>query len=209
MKTRPLLLFLGLALVHTGSALDERTGSLWNTSGSARNMFADRKAQGIGDIVTIVVRERASISTSKETSTEKTNTVDDALSRFLFAASAYPALTNGGSLPGLNWQAQREFSGGGSFNDQQQVDSQLSVVVIDRLPNGVLVIEGMRRVVLSNEINFAVLRGQIRVDDIAFDNTISSSRIADAQVEFVAEGSLTEAQRQGWLNRFYDFVSPF
>jgi flagellar L-ring protein precursor FlgH len=67
----------------------------------------------------------------------------------------------------------------------------------------------VRRTVLNNETNFVVLRGIIRPLDISADNTVLSSRIADAEVQLIAEGSLTEAQRKGWLNRAYDWVNPF
>ncbi|MBC2595033.1 flagellar basal body L-ring protein FlgH [Ruficoccus amylovorans] len=198
-----------LCLPVSAIAIDGRTGSLWNARVGARNMFADRIASNIGDIVTVVIEERAAISSKKESNVDKSSSVNDGITRFFYSPAVYPALTMGGELPALGWGANREFSGGGSITDQQRVDSHISVVVIDRLPNGVLVVEGLRRVVLANEINYAVLRGQIRPDDISPDNMVSSSRIADAEVEFVAEGSLTEAQREGWLNRIYDYLSPF
>ena len=81
--------------------------------------------------------------------------------------------------------------------------------MIDRQPSGNLIIEGVRRMILNNETNYVILRGIIRPVDVGSDNTILSNRIADAEVQLIAEGSLTEAQRKGWLNRAYDWVNPF
>lgn len=176
-------------------------GSLWQQSSTRSNMFADKTAHDIGDIVTVIIQESAEISASKAADTNKSTTALDSISQ-LFHASVE-------KLPGFGWDASSDFSGGGNISDSQSAQSQLSLLVVDRLPNGNLVIEGMRRVTMANEINYAVVRGFIRPKDISATNTILSSRIADAQVDFIAEGSLTEAQRKGWLSRFHDFVNPF
>jgi len=164
-------------------------------------MYSDKIAAGVGDIVTVVVQERAEISASKSSSTNKSSSVADQIQRLIHASS--------GELPGLGWESANDFEGGGEISNSQSAQSRLSVVVVGRLPNGNLIIEGMRKVTMANEVNYAVLRGYIRPMDIRSDNSILSSQIADAEIEFVAEGSLTEAQRQGWLNRLYSFLNPF
>ena len=70
-------------------------------------------------------------------------------------------------------------------------------------------IEGVRIVTFSGETQYVVLHGLVRPDDIASDNTIQSSNIADARVEFVAEGALTDAQKRGWLSKLYEKLRPF
>jgi flagellar L-ring protein precursor FlgH len=167
-------------------------------------MFADKTATQVGDIVTIIVQESAQVSASKSSSTNKTSAISDQIAQLLNMSTATVA-----GLPGFGWDSSSDFAGGGAISNTQSAQSQLSVSVIDRMPNGNLVIEGMRRVTMANEINYAVIRGYIRPLDISSDNTILSSRIADAQVDFVAEGTLTEAQREGWLNRFQSYVNPF
>lgn len=176
-------------------------GSLWQGQAARSNMFADKTATAVGDIVTVIVQENATISASKSSSTKKDSAVSDAINKLL--------RTDVANLPGFDWTSAGTFAGGGDISNTQSAASQLSVTVIDRMPNGNLVIEGMRRVTMADEINYAVIRGYIRPKDITADNTILSSRIADAQVDFVAEGTLTEAQRQGWLNRFHSYVNPF
>jgi flagellar L-ring protein precursor FlgH len=82
------------------------------------------------------------------------------------------------------------------------------VTVTDVLPNGNLVIEGVRVVSFSGETQYVVLRGIVRRDDIARDNSVVSTNIADARVEFHSEGSLTDAQKRGWLARIYERLRP-
>lgn len=195
------MLFMGLFYLCWISQSPASVGSLWQQSSARSNMFADKTAHDIGDIVTVIVQESAEISASKASDTNKSTNVSDTISQFLNATVE--------KLPGFAWNASSDFTGGGNMSDSQSAQSQLSLLVVDRLPNGNLVIEGMRRVTMANEINYAVVRGYIRPKDITASNTILSSRIADAQVDFIAEGSLTEAQRKGWLSRFHDFVNPF
>jgi flagellar L-ring protein precursor FlgH len=83
------------------------------------------------------------------------------------------------------------------------------VTVVDVLPNGNLVIEGSRFVSYSGEKQYATLRGIVRLDDITNTNTVASSSIADARVEFLSEGTISASQRKGWLSRVIDTVNPF
>lgn len=205
---------LGLTILAAAVRPAEgNTGSVWRNKGGPAGMYSDRKAVGVGDIVTVIIQESASVSSSKSSTTQKSSSTEDALLKLLYSAAAFgekgPPLSKGGELPGLEWSSKRSFAGGGTLQDQSSVQSRLSVVVIDRLPNGNLVIEGMRSVAMANEKNYIVLRGQIRPSDILADNSVLSSRIADAKIEMIAEGSLTESQRQGWLNRLYSWLNPF
>ncbi len=83
------------------------------------------------------------------------------------------------------------------------------MLVADVLPNGNLVIEGVRLVTFSGESQYVVLHGLVRPDDINPDNTVVSTNVADARVEFFSEGSLTDAQKRGWLSKLYEKLRPF
>ncbi|MCB1123359.1 MAG: flagellar basal body L-ring protein FlgH [Verrucomicrobiae bacterium] len=181
--------------------------SIWTDKGMGAKMFTDRRAMAVGDIVTVVIQEASSISASKESTTEKSTTTQDQINKLLY--SSMPIFEKNGELPGLDWESSSSFSGGGSISDQQSAQTRLSAIVIDRQPNGNLVIEGIRKTVLNNEKNYVILRGLIRPTDIRADNTILSSRLADAEVELIAEGALTEAQRRGWLTRLQNWINPF
>jgi flagellar L-ring protein precursor FlgH len=80
---------------------------------------------------------------------------------------------------------------------------------MDVLPNGNLTIEGKREIYVNNEKKELLLQGIVRQRDIAFDNTISSTQIADAKVIYTGIGVVAEKQRPGWAARLFDFLYPF
>ena len=93
--------------------------------------------------------------------------------------------------------------------NSQTVATTAAVMVTDVLPNGNLVIEGLRYVTFSGEKQYIVLHGLIRADDISSANTVLSSNIAEARIEFVDTGALTDAQKQGWFSKLYETLRPF
>ena len=182
-----------------------RGDSLWSANGQpSRSMFADRKAAAKGDILTIIVAESAVAQSSQNKTSNRESSLQDAISRFI-----YPGLgTHKGQLPGMTGAGSASYSGGGDVSNSQTLSARAAVVVTDVLPNGNLVIEGVRVVTFSGETQYVVLRGIVRHDDIGRDNSVISTNIADARVEFHSEGSLTEAQKRGWLAKIYEKLRP-
>ena len=182
-----------------------RSESLWPANGqTSRSMFADRKAAAKGDILTIVVSESAVAQSSQSKKSSRDSSLEDAITRFI-----YPGLgTHKGALPGAAGTGKSSYSGGGDVSNTQSLSARAAVHVTDVLPNGNLVIEGVRVVTFSGETQYVVLRGIVRHDDIARDNSVVSTNIADARVEFYSEGSLTEAQKRGWLAKVYEKLRP-
>ncbi|MEM7672606.1 MAG: flagellar basal body L-ring protein FlgH [Verrucomicrobiota bacterium] len=183
--------------------------SLWlKKSNRESSMFADPTASAVGDLITIQVDESTSSTSSQSSSTSKDSQVDNAVTQWLFPLAASSFGTHNGALPGTSFGGSNTFNGSGSTSNTQAVSARATVSVIDRLPNGNLVIEGARRVTFSGESQWVVLKGIVRKADIRADNSVLSSRIGDASVEFISSGALTEAQRKGWLTRIYDTVNP-
>lgn len=182
-------------------------GSLWPSSGQGeRSMFADRKAAAAGDIVTIVVDESANAQSSQSKKSSRDSSLDDTISRFLYAGLG---TARHGQMPGSSAAGKSSYSGGGDITNTQSLSARAAVLITDVLPNGNLVIAGMRLVTFSGETQYVVLHGLVRPDDIARDNTVTSSNIADARVEFFSEGSLTDAQKRGWFGKLYEKLRPF
>lgn len=187
-----------------------RAESLWTAPGnSERPMFADRKASRVGDILTVVVLETAAAQSSQKKSTSSSANVEAGVDQFLFPPSVSRLGTHKGSLPAAAFGGSSDFDGGGQVNNSQTLSARAAVLVTAILPNGNLVIEGVRRVVSAGETQHVVLHGLVRTDDVSPGNTVLSSNIADARVEFISEGSLTDAQRKGWLARLYDTLRPY
>lgn len=170
-------------------------------------MISDKKASGIGDILTIVVSETAIAQSSQSKKSSRDSTIEDAVEQFLFANSR--ALTHRSGLPGLKLGGSASYSGGGDISNTQSLSARAAVLVTDVLPNGNFVIEGTRIVTFSGETQYVVLHGLVRADDVSRDNTVASSNIADARVEFYSEGQLTDAQKRGWFAKLYEKLRPF
>ena len=192
-------------------------GSLWREGVTdERGMFADKRAKRVGDILTIIVQETASVANSEALKTAKssksgvTNLADTIVKQFV------------GKLPGkvagqpvnvkdlnLSSTGSNDYTGGGEVKNSQTIATRAAVQVIDVLPNGNLVVEGLREISFSKERQFAALRGLVRSYDIQPDNTVLSSNMADARIEIISEGTLTDAQKKGWLLRLNDKINPF
>ena len=194
--------FVVFGLVAVATA---RADSIWPASGRTVGLYADRKAGTTGDILTIVVAESVAAQNSQSKSSNRDSSIEDAVTKFLYTGLA----VHKGQLPGMNVSGQSTYSGGGDVSNTQSLSSRAAVLVTDVLPNGNLVIEGVRVVRFSGETQYVVLHGLVRPDDIARDNTVISSNIADARVEFYAEGALTDAQKRGWLAKIYEKLRPF
>lgn len=206
--SKPALLALFAAFVVAVPAV--QAGSLWPANGAGeRSMYADRKASRVGDILTVVVAESAAAKSSQSKSAKRDSALQDAVQQFIFSVAASKLGTHAGELPATNVTGKSTYSGGGEVANSQSLDSRAAVLVTDVLPNGNLVIEGVRVVTFSGETQYVVLHGLVRPDDINSGNTVLSTNIADARVEFVDKGTLNDAQKRGWLSKVYEKLRPF
>ncbi len=198
------------SLVCLFFAVTARGDSLWTTPNSdQRGIVADRKGARVGDIITIVVSESAAQTSSQSKTTNSTSAVDASVSQFLYPPGVSKFGTSGGALPAIKFGGKSDYTGGGAVNNSQTITARAAVLITEVLPNGNLVIEGVRRVTFSGETQHLVLHGVVRPDDIAPDNTVVSSSIADARLEFLSEGDLTSASKKGWLSKLYESLRPF
>lgn len=204
-----------------------QAGSLWLKEGSTeQSMFADKIARNIGDILTIVVQEDTSTQQTARIKTyENTEggtgifpALNATLNGFVQALPSWISKQSSGSnlpvdendiqIPTLDIAAKSEWNGGGDTQNTLTITNRTAVTVVDVLPNGNLVVEGAKIIRAGQESQYAYMRGIVRPMDIAADNTIVSTKVADAQVEFIPEGELTDAQKKGWLVRMWDKIKP-
>jgi flagellar L-ring protein precursor FlgH len=209
LRSKSAALALGITVLCS-APLYAGLGSLWqDNSAQPRSMFADKKAHSVGDIVTIVVQENNGATRNNNTTTAKKASVDASIASFLYSPGASSLLTKGGVLPALKYTSDNEFNGGGQINNSETINAQIAVRVIDVLPNGNLVIEGHRQTAFAGEKQDAILRGTIRVDDVTPANTVLSSQVADATIQFVSNGAITDNQRRGWFTTIWQKLTPF
>jgi flagellar L-ring protein FlgH len=184
--------------------------SLWTSpANSERSMFADRKASRVGDILTVVIAESVATQSSQSTKSNKSASINAGIDQFLFPPALSGLGTHRGVLPATKMSAANDFSGGGQINNTQSLSGRAAVLVADVLPNGNLVIEGVRVITFSGETQYVVLHGLVRAEDVSSANTVASTNVADVRLEFISEGALTDAQKRGWLTRLYDKLRPY
>lgn len=182
--------------------------SLW-CDGSSKSIFADKRSLNVGDILTIAISETSTANKNNATSTERKSSLSAAITAFLYPAGASSLLTKGGQLPAMAYNSDHIHNGTGTISDSQTIVAQIAVRIMDVLPNGNLVVEGKRETSFSQENQTIVLRGVVRPDDVLSNNTVFSYNVADATIQIIGRGTVSDAQNKGWFNRIWDKINPF
>ena len=170
--------------------------SLWAADGGKiRSVFADRKAQDVGDILTIVISESTTISDTRSSSNSKSgkNSLDAGVGIFDFIKAA--------SIGGSD-----SFKADGSAASKNTTRGNVTVTVVDVQPNGNLVLEGTQSIWNNKNEHKITFKGICRPEDVTASNTISSTKIASATVRFDGKGPLNAKQRQGILTQVFNFL---
>jgi flagellar L-ring protein precursor FlgH len=163
-------------------------------------LFEDLKARRIGDLLTIVLRESTSASKSASTKTKKDTSID--LPGPTLAGRA--VTVNGKPILESSLEGTREFDGQGSSSQSNTLSGNITVTVVNRLPNGNLLVQGEKWLRLNQGDEFVRISGVIRPYDIQQDNTVTSDRVADARISYGGRGMVASANRAGWLARFFN-----
>ena len=182
--------------------------SLWHDD-SSKPMYSDKRASGIGDIITILVEENSTASKNNETKTERNSSLTAAISSFLYSPGASGLLTKGGQLPAMAYNSDSKHDGSGSINDSENIIAKIAVRIVDVLPNNNFIIEGKRETSFSGEHQTIILRGVVRSDDVSSLNTVFSFNVSDATIQIIGKGTVTDSQRKGWFTRLWDKLNPF
>ena len=164
------------------------------------SLFSDVKAHSVGDVLTVIISENTSASNNARTSTAKESKTDASGNATTGALS--------GLFPGMSGSVdvKNDFKGQGSSTRSANFQSQLSVRVVDVLPNGNLVIEGTKTMEINNETEVVVLSGLVQPVDITADNTVYSYQLANAKFSYKGKGALSQGHRPGILVRFFNWL---
>jgi flagellar L-ring protein precursor FlgH len=185
---------------------------------SARNLFQDLRAHKIGDLVTINIVETSKASKKADTQTGRESSIDAGIDNVLGWENHIKHLTSLGNNkvrnsfdnnPMFKGSITNSFNGTGSTTRDESMTASITARVMDVKPNGNLFIQGTRQIRVNNETQFITISGLIRPVDISPDNTVLSSYIGDAKIEYIGRGPVSDKQRPGWLARAVDFVWPF
>ena len=186
----------------------QSVGSIY-ASGAGISLWEDKRARRIGDIITVYLDEKTISSKSNKTDITKDDTLDMNVASLLGTQPNFklPFGTDKSLSLSSDTENKREFAGDAGSDQSNRLVGQISVTVSDVLTNGVLVVRGEKWMTLSQGDEFIRIEGLLRPSDITPQNTVESSRLADARLTYSATGALADAQRQGWVSRF--FGSPW
>jgi flagellar L-ring protein FlgH len=174
------------------------TGAIYHQG--ARGLFVnDRRASGVGDVLTVQFSERFQATKSQSANASKSSS---------FEASLPGLLVGDFDSAKLGSETDQSFSGRGGAAQSNSFTGRLSVSVVRVLPNGHLEIMGQKRLTLNNGNEYVRLTGIVRPEDISADNVVSSDRVAHADIRYVGAGDTADTGRKGWLTKAVDAVSP-
>lgn len=190
----------------------DNPGSLFDTN-RTEFLYDDNRASRVGDIVLVKVSESTSTNIKSETTAKKENTVANEVGA-MSSTGIIAGLPLAGALGakggfGINADQSTDFTGNGETKQESNFEATVAARIVRKLPGNLMQVEGARRIRVNHETQFLVVRGLIRQRDIASDNTIPSTSLAEAQIEVYGQGILNDKQRPGWLSRILDTVSPF
>jgi len=180
--------------------------SLWRNG--SRAFFKDQRAHQIGDILTVMVNITDKANIANETQRSRANTEDSGIDNF-FGKSKVPIMN--AAVPTRIFTADSASSsdGKGSVNRQEALQTNVAAVVTQVLPNGNLVVEGKQEIRVNFEIRELIVAGIVRPEDIQSDNTIDSSKIAQARIAYGGRGQITDVQQPRYGQQVLDVVLPF
>ncbi len=185
-------------------------GSIWPGENAQNSLFADRKARGIGDVVTIIISESSTGNNKAGTDTSRNSSTTAEIDALLgIETSILKRNENMGGQIKIGGSSANSLKGAGNTSRGNTLVARITARVIRVLENGNLVIEGRRQVTVNAEDQFIVISGIIRPDDISSDNLIASQYISDAQIMYTGKGIVNDKLRPGWLTRVVDWVWPF
>ena len=185
--------------------------SLFSTE--AKGFFKDQRAHKVGDIllVQVTIADKAQIANQTASARTAANGAGagGVLGSLFTAATASTPLAGTDPSKAIDISSSMANTGSGSVNRSETVDTQVAAVVTQVLGNGNLVIEGHQEVRVNFEIRDLIIAGVVRPEDIGSDNTIPSSKIAEARIAYGGRGQITDVQQPRYGQQVMDAILPF
>jgi flagellar L-ring protein precursor FlgH len=194
---------------------EQSDGAIFNTSTNI-SLFEDYRARRVGDILTVTLQEQTDAEKASETSIDKSNsnsitnpTVFGSTPQFDLPG-AFPLASTNDNTAAFSLESEHSFTGTGDSDQSNKLSGSISVSVVEVLPNGNLLVRGEKVITINQGNEYLRISGMVSPRDIDADNTVSSIKIADAQISYVGDGPTNDANVMGWLGRFFvSAIMPF
>ncbi|MEQ4538694.1 MAG: flagellar basal body L-ring protein FlgH [Billgrantia sp.] len=179
-------------------------GSIYQAQRGSQPLFEDRRPRMVGDILTIVLDEQVSASKNSRSNAERSASAGLSFDQ---QSDALNALANLGF--DVSAAGNSGFSGGGGSQASNSMTGTITVSVLEVMHNGNLRVRGEKQIAINQGVEFIRFSGVVNPRTITGQNTVPSTSVADARIEYVGNGYISEAQHMGWLQRFFLNISPF
>ena len=195
-----ILFFIGLLLVNKFVLADD----LVSDPNDAKSLYADHKAAKVGDILTVIVVESTSGSQEASLQTSKNQSKGGGMGMSVWSGGKILSFPNSWGIGGAEYQ-----DGGGKSKSKGSIIGKISVRVEKVLSNGLLQIRGSKVIKINDDKQNLILSGTVRQQDINADNTVLSTYVADALIEYEGVGPIGEKSSPGILTRILDWLGIF
>jgi len=178
------------------------TGGIFSVAAGYAPLYTGNRAHAVGDPLTIVLVETTTASKSVNSKSQKggdiglTPPTTGLLSKLFMPSD-------------IKTSSSSSFNGQGSAAQTSSLSSTLSVTIAEVRANGTALVKGEKQMLLSQGDEWVRFSGIVRLSDIDAENSIVSTRVADARIQYSGKGALQRSSRQGWLGRFFNLISPF
>ncbi|MDP3536456.1 MAG: flagellar basal body L-ring protein FlgH [Halomonas sp.] len=177
-------------------------GSIYQIRRGYQPLFEDRRPRSIGDILTIVLDEEVSASKNAQSNANRSGSSSLNLAQL-------PDVLDALADFGFDVSGASDFAGGGGSQANNTFTGTITVSVLEVMNNGNLRVRGEKQIAINQGTEFIRFSGVVNPRTITAQNTVPSTQVADARIEYVGDGYINEAQHMGWLQRFFLNVSPF
>ncbi|MGP9764813.1 flagellar basal body L-ring protein FlgH [Halomonas sp. AOP13-D3-9] len=177
-------------------------GSIYQARQGYQPLFEDRRPRAMGDILTIVLDEEVSASKNSQSNAGRSGSASLELAQL-------PDVLDTLAEYGFDISGENDFTGSGGSQANNSFTGTITVSVLEVMNNGNLRVRGEKQIAINQGTEFIRFSGVVNPRTITAQNTVPSTQVADARIEYVGDGYINEAQHMGWLQRFFLNVSPF
>jgi len=181
--------------------------SIWaKRSQASKDIYADDKANQIGDLLTIVISEDHKVDNKVKRDLSRNSSRSLKLGeKDISVEHVLPTVPE----VNVNLQSGKSLAGKSDYKDERSIEDQITVVVVDIQPNGNLVVIGTRSREVNGDKQTIQVSGIVRPSDIMFGNSVRSQQVANFQLVTISDGVSESYTKQGWMGKFFDKIWPF
>ncbi|MFX1763582.1 flagellar basal body L-ring protein FlgH [Paraburkholderia sp. A1RI-2L] len=191
-----------MTAVPPSPPVNSSPGSIYNPGYVGRPLFEDQRPRNIGDILTIVISENINATKSSGANTKRGGSTNLAAPVAGFAPGFFTRMN-------LTASGANQFDATGGANASNTFTGVITVTVTNVLPNGNLVVSGEKQMLINQGNEYVRFSGVVNPNTVAGDNSVLSTDVADAKIEYSAKGVIDEAETMGWLQRFFLNIAPW